>query len=106
MSSKHIRGDMNFAYPFAELAVMGAEGAVNIIHRKEIGAASDPVAMRKTLTDDDRSTFANPYKAAELGYIDAVIYPRETRKRVIAALSMLRTKRDKGLPKKHDNLPL
>jgi propionyl-CoA carboxylase beta chain len=106
MSSKHIRGDMNFAYPFAELAVMGADGAVNIIHRKEIAAAKDPAALRKKLTEDYRETFANPYKTAELGYIDAVIYPRETRKRIISALTLLRTKRDKGLPKKHDNLPL
>lgn len=106
MSSRHIRGDMNFAYPFAELAVMGADGAVNIIHRKEIATAKDPAALRQKLTEDYRETFANPYKAAELGYIDAVIYPRETRKRIIAALAMLHTKRDKGLPKKHDNLPL
>ncbi len=106
MSSKHIRGDMNFAYPFAELAVMGADGAVSIIHRKEIAAAKDPVATRKKLSEDYRETFANPYKAAELGYIDAVIYPRETRKRIISALSVLKTKREKGLPKKHDNLPL
>ena len=106
MSSKHIRGDMNFAYPFAELAVMGADGAVNIIHRKEIAAAKDPAVLRKKLTEDYRETFANPYKSAELGYIDAVIYPRETRKRIISALTLLRTKRDKGLPKKHDNLPL
>lgn len=106
MSSKHIRGDMNFAYPFAELAVMGADGAVNIIHRKEITAAKDAVALRKKLSEDYRETFANPYKAAELGYIDAVIYPRETRKRIVSALTLLKTKREKGLPKKHDNLPL
>ncbi len=106
MNSRHIRGDMNFAYPFAELAVMGADGAVNIIHRKEIAAAKNAVDMRNKLAEEYRETFANPYKAAELGYIDAVIYPRETRRRIIAALQMLRTKRDKGLPKKHDNLPL
>ncbi|PIR20380.1 MAG: methylmalonyl-CoA carboxyltransferase [Deltaproteobacteria bacterium CG11_big_fil_rev_8_21_14_0_20_47_16] len=106
MSSKHIRGDMNFAYPFAELAVMGADGAVNIIHRKEIAASKDATATQKQLTDKYRETFANPYKAAELGYIDAVIYPRETRKHICAALQLLRSKREKGLPKKHDNLPL
>lgn len=106
MSSKHIRGDMNFAYPFAELAVMGADGAVNVMQRKEIAAAKDPEATRKQLTDHYRETFANPYKAAELGYIDAIIYPRETRKRIISALQLLAHKREKGLPKKHDNLPL
>lgn len=106
MSSKHIRGDINLAYPTAEIAVMGAEGAVNIIFRNEIKKADDPSAERKSLIDDYREKFANPYKAAELGYIDAVIDPAETRPKIIEALRMLKNKRDTNPPKKHGNIPL
>ena len=106
MSSKHTRADINFAYPTAELAVMGPDGAVNIVFRKEIRAAEDPDARRKELEADYRENFANPFKAAELGYIDEVIRPEETRWKVIQALEMLANKRD-GLPaKKHGNIPL
>jgi propionyl-CoA carboxylase beta chain len=106
MSSKHIRGDINFAFPTAEIAVMGPEGAVNIVYRKEIEAASDKAGARAAFTDQYRQTFANPFKAAELGFVDEVIIPRSTRQRVIAALAMLRDKRDKNPPKKHGNPPL
>jgi propionyl-CoA carboxylase beta chain len=106
MSSKHIRGDINLAYPSAELAVMGPEGAVNIIFRNEVKAAGDDASVRADLVDDYRRTFANPYKAAELGYIDDVIIPADTRPRIINALEMLRTKRDSNPPKKHGNIPL
>ncbi len=106
MSSKHIRGDMVIAYPTAEIAVMGAEGAVNIIRRSEIKNAADPEAERRRLVADYREKFANPYKAAELGYIDDVIDPADTRPRIIQALRMLRTKRDMNPPKKHGNIPL
>lgn len=106
MSSKHIRGDINLAYPTAEIAVMGAEGAVNIIFRNEIKKAADQSAERKNLIDDYREKFANPYKAAELGYIDAVIDPAETRPKIIEALRMLKNKRDTNPPKKHGNIPL
>lgn len=106
MSSKHIRGDINMAYPTAEIAVMGADGAVNIISRSEIKNAEDPEAERKRLVDDYREKFANPYKAAELGYIDDVIDPADTRPKIIEALRMLRTKRDTNPAKKHGNIPL
>ena len=106
MSSKHIRGDINLAYPTAELAVMGPEGAVNIIFRSEVKAAGDDTSVRVRLVDDYRRTFANPYKAAELGYVDDVIVPADTRPRIIDALEMLRTKRDSNPPKKHGNIPL
>lgn len=106
MSSKHTRGDINLAYPMAEIAVMGAEGAVNIIFRSDIKKAEDPSEERKRLIDDYREKFANPYKAAELGYIDAVIDPAETRPKIIEALRMLKTKRDTNPPKKHGNIPL
>jgi propionyl-CoA carboxylase beta chain len=106
MSSKHIRGDVNLAYPMAEIAVMGAEGAVNIISREEIALAKDPLAMRQRLIADYREKFSNPYKAAELGYIDDVIDPADTRPKIIEALRMLRTKRDNNPPKKHGNIPL
>ena len=106
MSRKHPRADINFAYPTAELAGMGPDGAVNIVFRKEIRAAEDPDARRKELEADYRENFANPFKAAELGYIDEVIRPEETRWKVIQALEMLANKRD-GLPaKKHGNIPL
>ncbi len=106
MNSRHIRGDMVLAYPTAEIAVMGADGAVNIIHRKEIAEAEDPDGRRKELVGDYRDKFANPYKAAELGYVDDVIDPAETRPRIIRTLKMLRTKRDINPPKKHGNIPL
>jgi propionyl-CoA carboxylase beta chain len=106
MSSKHIRGDVNLAYPTAEIAVMGPDGAVNIIFRNEIERAADAAAERKRLEEDYRRTFANPFKAAELGYIDAIILPEDTRPRLIGALRMLQNKRDKNPPKKHGNIPL
>jgi propionyl-CoA carboxylase beta chain len=106
MSSKHIRGDVNLAYPTAEIAVMGAEGAVNIISRAQIECAADPANERQCLIASYRETFANPYRAAELGYIDAVIDPADTRPRIIQALRMLRNKRDTNPPKKHGNIPL
>jgi propionyl-CoA carboxylase beta chain len=106
MSSKHIRGDINLAYPTAEIAVMGPDGAVNIIFRSEIENAKNPDETRTRLVDDYRATFANPYKAAELGYIDEVIQPEDTRPRLIGALTMLQNKRDRNPPKKHGNIPL
>jgi len=106
MSSKHLRGDINFAYPTAEIAVMGPEGAVNIIARREIEQAEDPAAERAKLAAEYRETFANPYRAAELGYIDEIIRPEDTRPRVIAALEMLEGKRQTNPPKKHGNIPL
>jgi propionyl-CoA carboxylase beta chain len=106
MSSKHIRGDANFAYPTAEIAVMGPEGAVNILHRREMERAEDPVALRDEKTREYREMLATPYAAAERGYIDEVIEPRDTRARLCAALELTRTKRDSNPPKKHGNLPL
>ncbi len=106
MGSKHIRTDVNLAYPNAEIAVMGAEGAVNIIFRGEVKAATDPAAKRKELVDDYRRRFANPFRAAELGYIDGVVQPNETRARIAQALAMLSGKRDTNPPKKHGNIPL
>jgi propionyl-CoA carboxylase beta chain len=115
MSSKHIRTDVNFAWPTAEIAVMGPEGAVNIVYKRELERAAasaktekgDAVArIRQEKIEEFRERFANPYVAAERGYIDAVIQPRETRKHVIDALEMLQTKRDKNPPKKHGNIPL
>jgi propionyl-CoA carboxylase beta chain len=106
MSSKHIRGDISYAWPSAEIAVMGPDGAVNIIFRKEIAAADDPEARREELVEDYRETFANPYVAAARGYIDDVIEPAETRPRLIEALQMLQNKRDSNPPKKHGNIPL
>ena len=106
MNSKHVRGDMNFAWPTAEIAVMGPEGAVNIIFRKEIQEAEDPEATRARLVQEYREKFANPYVAAQRGYIDDVIEPRETRPKLISALEMLANKRDSNPPKKHGNIPL
>jgi propionyl-CoA carboxylase beta chain len=106
MSSKHIRADYNVAWPTAELAVMGAEGAVNILDRKELAKAKDPDALRKKLIDEYNEKFANPYIAAGLGYVDDVIEPRETRPKIIAALESLENKRQSLPPKKHGNLPL
>jgi propionyl-CoA carboxylase beta chain len=106
MASKHLRGDLNFAYPTAEIAVMGPDGAVNIVYRNEIAAADDPVAAKDRFVAEYREKFANPYKAAELGFIDEVLYPRVTRPRLVDALELLRDKRLTNPPKKHDNLPL
>jgi len=106
MSSKHTRADVNLAFPTAELAVMGPDGAVSIVFRNELKDAADPAARRAELEASYRDNFANPFKAAELGYIDEVIRPEETRAKVIAALRMLATKRDSNPPKKHGNIPL
>ncbi len=106
MSSKHVRGDINYAWPTAEIAVMGPEGAVNIAYRKEIAEAENPEAARQRLIAEYRAQFANPYIAAARGYIDEVILPHETRPRLIAALEMLQNKRDENPPKKHGNMPL
>ncbi len=106
MSSKHIRGDISYAWPTAEIAVMGPEGAVNIIFRKEIAGAENPEAEWERLVQEYRVQFANPYVAAARGYIDDVIEPQETRPRLIEALKMLQNKRDANPPKKHGNIPL
>jgi propionyl-CoA carboxylase beta chain len=106
MSSKHIRGDISYAWPTAEIAVMGPDGAVNIIFRKELAQAEDPAARRAELVQEYRDQFANPYMAAARGYIDDVIEPAETRPRLIEALQMLQNKRDANPPKKHGNIPL
>jgi acetyl-CoA carboxylase carboxyltransferase component len=106
MSSKHIRGDMNFAWPTAEIAVMGAEGAVNIIFKDAIAAAADPAAERARLVAEYEDQFANPYVAAARGYVDDVIRPRETRPKVIRAFEILADKRDTNPRKKHGNIPL
>jgi len=106
MSSKHIRGDLNLAWPTAELAVMGPEGAVNIIFRKELAKSKNPDKKRAELVADYREQFANPYVAASRGYIDHVIRPRETRPRLINALEMMTNKRDSNPAKKHGNIPL
>jgi acetyl-CoA carboxylase carboxyltransferase component len=106
MSSKHLRGDVNLAWPGAEIAVMGPEGAVNLLHRRELAAADDPDSHRTRLIAEYRTRFANPYIAAARGYLDAVIVPRETRPRLIAALKVLQGKRATLPMKKHNNLPL
>lgn len=106
MSSKHIRADMNFAWPTAEIAVMGPEGAVNIIFRRELAASDDPEARRAELVADYRTHFANPYRAAELGFVDDVIRPETTRFRLIDAFDSLENKRQRLPPKKHGNIPL
>ena len=106
MSSKHIRGDFNVAWPSAEIAVMGPDGAVNIIFRKELDKAEDPVKRKAELVAEYREKFASPYVAAERGYIDDVIEPKETRPRLINALEMLSNKRDSNPAKKHGNIPL
>lgn len=106
MASKHIRTDINFAYPTAEIAVMGAEGAVGILYRKEIAAANEPESYRKSIVSEFEEKFANPYVAAERGFIDEVIEPSQTRPKLIRALSLLQNKRDTNPPKKHGNIPL
>jgi acetyl-CoA carboxylase carboxyltransferase component len=106
MSSKHLRGDVNMAWPSAEIAVMGPEGAVSIVFRKEMEKADDPVQRKAVLTNEYREKFANPYVAAERGYLDDIIEPSETRPRLINALEMLKNKRDSNPLKKHGNIPL
>ncbi len=106
MSSKHLRGDINYAWPIGEAAVMGAEGAVNILNREEIRSAPDPEAKRKELVEAYRARFSNPYVAAGRGFIDDVIDPRDTRPKIIRALEMLQNKVDSNPPKKHGNIPL
>jgi propionyl-CoA carboxylase beta chain len=106
MASKHIRADVNLAFPTAEIAVMGPEGAVNIVRRSEIAQAADPEKARAEFVADYREKFASPYKAAELGFIDEVIYPRTLRARLHRSLELLKDKRDDNPPKKHSNIPL
>jgi propionyl-CoA carboxylase beta chain len=106
MSSKHIRGDMNFAWPAAEIAVMGPEGAINILKRKELAVAVDPTALRADLVAEYRDRYANPYVAAGWGYLDDVIEPSQTRPRLINALEMFKNKRVENPPKKHTNMPI
>jgi propionyl-CoA carboxylase beta chain len=106
MASKHIRTDYNFAFPTAEIAVMGPEGAVNVLYRRELMQAADPEQFRAEKVDTFRKAFANPYVAARKGFIDAVIMPSETRMKVISALNNLANKREISPPKKHGNIPL
>jgi propionyl-CoA carboxylase beta chain len=106
MSSKHIRSDINYAWPTAEIAVMGPRGAAEIIFKKEIIAADDPDALLKQKEEEYRQLFASPFKAAERGYIDDIIMPSETRAKLIKALRILAAKKDTNPPKKHGNIPL
>ena len=106
MASKHIRADINFAFPSAEVAVMGADGAVKIIFRKQIKESTNPKETQAELVTEYKEKFANPYRAAELGYIDEVIDPLYTRPKLIIALDSLRSKRESLPPKKHGNIPL
>ena len=106
MASKHIRTDLNYAWPTAEIAVMGPEGAVNVLYKRELEAASDPDTLRAQKAAEFREKFANPYTAAARGYLDAVIQPRRTRQTLVTAFASLASKRDKNPPKKHGNIPL
>ena len=106
MNSKHIGADLNFAWPTAEIAVMGPDGAVNIIFRRELAGADDPVAKKDELVADYKDKFANPYRAAELGYVDEILLPRDTRARLVEAFDSLENKRAANPPKKHGNIPL
>jgi propionyl-CoA carboxylase beta chain len=106
MASKHIRTDVNYAYPTAEIAVMGPEGAVNIVYRRDLQKAEDAETLRREKVEEFRARFANPYIAAERGWVDAIIEPRDTRPKLISALRILETKRDTNPPKKHGNIPL
>jgi propionyl-CoA carboxylase beta chain len=106
MSSKHIRTDVNLAWPTAEIAVMGPEGAVNVLYRRELESAPNAVDLRAQKVREFREKFANPYVASERGFLDAVIRPRTTRRHLINALAALETKRDRNPPKKHGNIPL
>jgi propionyl-CoA carboxylase beta chain len=106
MASKHIRTDINFAYPTAEIAVMGAEGAVGVLYKRDLVETTDPAATKTRLVNEFNDKFANPYVAAERGFIDEVIEPAVTRSKLIRALSLLQNKRDTNPPKKHGNIPL
>ena len=106
MASKHIRADLNIAWPTAEIAVMGSEGAVNIIFRKEIKEAEDPGKKHQELTKEYKEKFASPYVAAEMGYIDRVIVPRDTRRELLIALERYGNKREARPKRKHGNIPL
>ena len=106
MASKHIRTDLNYAWPTAEIAVMGPEGAVNILYKRELDAARDQAALRAQKVAEFREKFANPFVAAGRGFLDEIIQPRVTRPKLIAALASLEAKRDKNPPKKHGNIPL
>jgi propionyl-CoA carboxylase beta chain len=106
MSSKHLRTDFNYAWPTAEIAVMGPEGAVNVLYKKELEAATDPVAERARRVAEFREKFANPAVVAARGFVDEIIQPRDTRKKLVLALATLKTKRDRNPPKKHGNIPL
>jgi len=106
MASKHIRTDFNYAWPTAEIAVMGAEGAVNVLYRREIEGSSDPEGLRAEKVQEFRDAFANPFVAASRGYVDEIIRPRQTRAKLIAALASLANKRDTNPRKKHGNIPL
>ena len=109
MASKHIRTDVNYAWPTAEIAVMGPEGAVDIVYKRELDGAKNPherQELRQSKIEEFRDRFASPYVAADRGFVDAIIQPRETRKKLIQALAMLENKRDRNPPKKHGNIPL
>ncbi len=106
MNSRGVGADVVYAWPTAEIAVMGAQGAVNIIHRRELAAAEDPDERRRQLIDEYEDRFNNPFVAAERGLVDDVIEPRQTRPRLVRALDMLRTKRKTVPPRKHGNIPL
>ncbi len=106
MASKHIRADINYAFPTAEIAVMGPEGAVKIVYRRELDKADNPEQLRRQKIDEFRDKFANPYIACEKGYVDEVIFPEMTRPKIVTALAMLENKRDGNPPKKHGNIPL
>jgi propionyl-CoA carboxylase beta chain len=106
MNSKHVRGDVNLAWPTAEIAVMGAKGAVEIIFKKEIENSSDPAQTGEKLVEEYKDKFANPYSAAERGYVDDVIEPQFTRPKLVKALKMLENKVDSNPRKKHGNIPL
>lgn len=106
LGSKHLRADMNFAYPTAEIAVMGPDGAVNILKRRELAASEDPVALKAKLVKEYRDQFANPFIASSLGYIDEIIDPAETRKKIIMTIKLTKNKRQNIPPKKHGNIPL
>ncbi|MEK7834270.1 MAG: carboxyl transferase domain-containing protein, partial [Acidobacteriota bacterium] len=101
-----VRGDVNLAWPSAEIAVMGAEGAVGILYRRELLGAADPAAARKEKIEEYQDKFASPYVAAERGYVDEVIEPKHTRRKLIRALKLLENKRDTNPPRKHGNIPL
>jgi propionyl-CoA carboxylase beta chain len=106
MASKHIRTDLNYAYPTAEIAVMGPEGAVNVLYRRELAQAPEPEAFRARKVAEFREKFASPYVAAARGFVDEVIEPRKTRRKIVRGLELTSTKRDRNPPKKHGNIPL